>query len=55
MKERVVYCNAQNNMVRLELLRSNINDDYNLYMGDFNVADQLRYQNHYDQWIKEFK
>ena len=41
-KERMVYFNVQKNMVRLELLRLNINDYHNLPVGNVNVADQLR-------------
>ena len=43
-KDRIVYCNVQKKMVRLGLLMSNINDEYNLSTGDVDVADQLRNQ-----------
>ena len=40
-KDHVAYCNAQNNMVRLEFLRLNINDECNFSMGGVNVAYQF--------------
>ena len=35
-KEAMVYFNVQKKIIRFELLRLNINDDYNLSMGDVN-------------------
>ena len=42
-------------MVRLDSLRLNINDEYKLSMGVFNVADQLWNQYRFDHWLRKFK
>ena len=54
-KDHVAYCNAQNNMVRLEFLRLNINDECNFSMGGVNVAYKLRNQYHFDLLLQNFK
>ena len=40
-KEGMVYFNFQKKIMRLELLRLNINDDYNFFIGDVNFLYQL--------------
>ena len=38
-KDRMVYCNFLKKMERLEFLSLNMNNEYNLSMGDVDVAD----------------
>ena len=40
-KGGMVYFNVQKKIMRLELLRLNINDDYNFFIGDVNFLYQL--------------
>lgn len=55
VKERKVFDKQSLQMVPLQFLRLNVNDEYNVGMGDVDVADQLRNQYRCDHWIRKRK
>jgi hypothetical protein len=55
IKTRLVYCVDTQTTEKLELLRLNINDDYNGDMGHVDISDQLRNYYRFDHWMRKTK